>query len=916
MQLVGAASTSHPRLLEQPGRISLLFEHLPLGAAIRCRNLELGLPFRSPPRAALADVGKLRPILGNLLQLEVVLAGEGISGWLAHRGRASADQLQLELLPQGALLRGEIGSSGGPAFSVRLVVRQGEQGLALEPQEARLYGVRDRPAAQLVHELLQELLDGLPCRLDEVGLCVWPDPVQPLLLHALAAEGWKIPLRSNIRLSQLKPGFGELSLRFARSTGEEAAAQLPPQRELTQRLRTAEVHLLRGELERAVPLWLAELKEKSQIAWCTDRLAQAVAAQPELFAQPEKVLDSFFRARPDFPAGLLAAASLALRRGEHQAAAERYEALARLPGGFRSERVLALTAAGQAMAGVDPQRAAIYFEEALLRCRDHRAALAGLAALPAASGSRVLIQRTRRLVACEEDAAAASTMHTAIGQLLLAERSEPDGARRHFERALGLEPGRIEAAIGLAHALIAGGNGERGLALLAYLVEHLLAVGMVQEAAQLLSRRAQLALALPGFEDAARTSYRRVLDLFPGHAEARAALAALDAPSIPAPPGKRLAERVSKPPTEGLVTQVVRLSLAMDGQEVAAPQLRGQLESALAAVRDWPAFLEELRTRVRSVTDLDLKIRILLQGGEICELRLDDPLQAEEWYGQVLQLDPDQPQALDALIRLLGKREAWPRLVEMLLKRAGHAQDTDHWAELLLSCADVLARHMGEQGRAVSVLEAILAALPEHRVARSLLATSLEAAQRHEEALEQLELLEEGCEGKALLALLERKAQILLVPLQRTKEGIQQLVRLLKIDPDHEGALATLDELYQERGNPKMELAVIERRLANLYQKGQGGDEERILRSNLFLRRGRLRGALRGAEEAEGVRRDFEMALREWRENAEAAEELLQVYRRERNTAGLLRVIPLLLEMMLQGPARERLESELATLQS
>jgi len=277
----------------------------------------------------------------------------------------------------------------------------------------------------------------------------------------------------------------------------------------------------------------------------------------------------------------------------------------------------------------------------------------------------------------------------------------------------------------------------------------------------------------------------------------------------------------------------------------------------------------------------------------------------------VLQLDPEQPQALDALIRLLGRREVWPRLVELLLKRAGRAQDTDGWAELLLRSADVLARRLGEPARAVPVLEAILDALPGHREARFALAGTLEALGREEDALAQLELLEEGAERNALLQILERKARLLLGPLKRTKEGIQQLVNILKIDQNHEGALASLDELYQERGNPKMELAVVERRLANLYQKGAGSDEERALRSNLFLRRAKLRLSLRGAEETDGVRRDLEMAVKEWRENADAAEELAALYRREGNPAGLRRILPLLIELMLAGPARDALIAEL-----
>ena len=458
---------------------------------------------------------------------------------------------------------------------------------------------------------------------------------------------------------------------------------------------------------------------------------------------------------------------------------------------------------------------------------------------------------------------------------------------------------------------MARGGADQGLALLLYLAERLLQEGMQERAAQLLHHRGGLASALPGMEDLARESFQRVLHLAPDHPEATAALLALERPAIPAPPDEEAARQRTR--TEGLVTQVLRLSLEMD-EEQPVPALRGELESALSNVRDWPSFLEDLRQKGHRIDDVDLKTRILLQGGQICEKRLGDPLQAEEWYGRVLELDNNDPIALDALIRLLGTREAWPGLVDLLLRRAGQARDTGHWAELLVACADVLGRRMGDHFRATAVLRAVIEVLPHHREARSLLTTSLEAEGRFGEALEVLGSLEEVTEGAELINLLERKAQMLLGPLGRPAEGIRHLVRILKLDPDNEGALATLDEFYIERGNPKMELAVVERRLANLIQRGGGREDDLILRSTLFLRRGRLRLQLRGEEEAQGARRDFEMALREWRGNAEAAEELAVIYRQEKNAEGLRRVLPLLADLMLPGPSRTALEQEIGSL--
>ncbi len=908
MPVNGGSSTDVPRLLERPGKVSILFDRLDTHGGVQLGDVELSLPFRKPPRAALADPTRLATVLGSVVSAGLTVLDEAVDDWLGGGVTASARELTLDHYRGCSLLWGRLtGLSPAAWFSVRLYPRQEGSRLAVELRDPRVYGRCDRPAAEAVRRVVAELVAALPpklARLDPAEPIVWLDPLGPALRVALASLGWKIPLMNKVVPIAWTRGLGASTLGFGR--GEPGRSGLKRPARLDERLRRAERLLHAGQHHRAVSLWLQSIRERKKVRWCMERITQVLAVEPGLFSSPQKILDSF-RA-PDVPAVLLAEATMALAKDETSLAAERYETLARVPKDLTRERVLALTAAGQAMAQSDPFKAAVYFEEALALSRDHRPALTALASLPAFSETHSLLRYFKRLLAREGDPSRAASLHVSLGQLLLADGMDMGAARRHFERALGLDPSRADASVGLASALVARGGQEQGLALLVYLAQHFASQGMSEQAVRLLMRRGQLAAALPGMEDFARDSFERILDLDPDNQQAKDALDALQVQDTLSPGGDEVPV-----PSESLVTQVLRLTLEMQDDEQ-FPSLRAKLETALSQVEDWPAFLDGLKSKADAVEDRDIKIRILLEGGEICETRLFDPFEAEDWYWQVLELDKDNLHALDALLRLLGQREAWPSMVDLLLRRAAHAGDMDQWASYLIQCADILGRRMGEYERSLAVLDAVIQSMPEHWQGLSMKAYALEAMERFQEAFDVLASMEPFSGDDRLVQVLEREAHLLLGPLDRPGDGIQCLIRLLKIVPDHESALATIDDFYRERGNPKLELAVVERRLAMLMRREAGSEDDGMVKSTLFLRRARLRMAVRGDDERAGAIRDLEMAVKEWPGNAEAAEELARVYRADGNLDGLRWVLPILADLMLPGPARAEVEQELAQL--
>jgi tetratricopeptide (TPR) repeat protein len=212
-------------------------------------------------------------------------------------------------------------------------------------------------------------------------------------------------------------------------------------------------------------------------------------------------------------------------------------------------------------------------------------------------------------------------------------------------------------------------------------------------------------------------------------------------------------------------------------------------------------YVKLLTEVVSGIFDGELQLAVMLKIATIARQELRDTALAREYYNKALELRADEPQALEALEALYEESGDAPHLLEVLERRAEVAGSDSERKRLLYRRAKLLAEVLADKPRAIEVYE-------------SILELGLEDA-----AIDALEALYTSVERwQDLLALYERqvdarrgdvgnlRVKIASVASRRLHDAgraFEELEQALGADRRHEGAIAELERLLAESGQPE-----------------------------------------------------------------------------------------------------------------
>ncbi|RAL25246.1 hypothetical protein DL240_03275 [Lujinxingia litoralis] len=231
-------------------------------------------------------------------------------------------------------------------------------------------------------------------------------------------------------------------------------------------------------------------------------------------------------------------------------------------------------------------------------------------------------------------------------------------------------------------------------------------------------------------------------------------------------------------------------------------------------------LVEMLRKRALLVDLDDDRIRFLLEAGTLLEEALDLPVDATEVFREVLAMDPEHEEAVDALERLLRTQEAWHDLDALLAEQAEQTLQPERRRAFLFRLATLRFEQLEDLSGALSITidllednpgdDAVLAfaARLDQRLAedgswpqlRTDLATTLEPIYRlrgeyerldqalsvrldmSQDIFEKLEILDE------LVGLRQKK-------LARPRDAFDAVAQAVRLQPDDEDRRKRLIEL-------------------------------------------------------------------------------------------------------------------------
>lgn len=141
------------------------------------------------------------------------------------------------------------------------------------------------------------------------------------------------------------------------------------------------------------------------------------------------------------------------------------------------------------------------------------------------------------------------------------------------------------------------------------------------------------------------------------------------------------------------------------------------LDRLYGAAQDHEPLADVLRRRLEIEQDPGARVEIGLRLGQTAEEELRRPEDAIEAFQRVLEEEPEQPLAVQALTRLYERQAMWPELLDTLRLSASLEPDPAQRIAILFRAGEVLEREMDDVPAALETHEQVLALDPHHEPA-------------------------------------------------------------------------------------------------------------------------------------------------------------------------------------------------------
>lgn len=328
----------------------------------------------------------------------------------------------------------------------------------------------------------------------------------------------------------------------------------------------------------------------------------------------------------------------------------------------------------------------------------------------------------------------------------------------------------------------------------------------------------------------------------------------------------------------------------------------------------WDSLVRVLREKNRHTEDVQVQRDHFMRVAALLEDEIQDPVEAIEVYLKVLELRPEDQEALDALDRLYQEHERWQGLADILTRKQALAQDQDEaWCLLRYRLGQVEQHQLYKTEEAIAIYQSVLERQPAHEATRQALVELLEDGaqryaasqvlepiyrqeQRHAQLVHLLELqLEEQEADEARLALLDDIAGLQERDLEEKVAAFHAVRRAYLIDPAAQQRVLSMERLAQETGEHGALVMAYEEALPSVVD---GGEVLRVLLKVAATYRDELDDAM-AAEDA------YRKALEHAPGSLEALEALEALLTQQARWQDLLEILEQKFQVLAQPEAGE-----------
>ncbi len=259
------------------------------------------------------------------------------------------------------------------------------------------------------------------------------------------------------------------------------------------------------------------------------------------------------------------------------------------------------------------------------------------------------------------------------------------------------------------------------------------------------------------------------------------------------------------------------------------------LSRLYAATEDWQNLVEILQNKIGCTEDRQRLRALRYEAAELLDAKLGQLSDAAEQLRRILDVTPEDADALEMLASIFLREKQYAELVDVLDRRARIATNANARDTLLFQAAHVTEHDLLDLSEAIARYRRILDGSPGHAESRTALWALCRGEDNRLLAIEALEpLLRVGQEWRPLCEILELRLSVTDVPAERIEilADIAQVMeaaladpaasfatwaRALADDPGSQEARAALERLAEATSNQKGLAEVYEERLEAAY---------------------------------------------------------------------------------------------------
>ena len=300
-------------------------------------------------------------------------------------------------------------------------------------------------------------------------------------------------------------------------------------------------------------------------------------------------------------------------------------------------------------------------------------------------------------------------------------------------------------------------------------------------------------------------------------------------------------------------------------------QVIEKISSLYSGLKMWNEFIEVYKKKAEIVFDPEEKKKVLTEIGHVYLDEIKNIENAIEYFKKIIELDPDDREALKTLDSIFTNQGKWEDLLSVIEKEAELSMDPQETIELRFRLGSILKEKIGDIDRALKVFEEILSVMPEHSATVEFLEKMVSSG---EETLRVAKILEPIYEANAdwnkLVWCLELQVNSIEDNLEKVnllhriagyqederylgqvKEAFTTYCRALQIDPKNEATLTALERIAESIRNwqelasqydsilnstkESDEKIIIGLRVARVYEEELGNVGEAIRRYKLVI---------------------------------------------------------------------------------